>query len=593
MPNQLHTLIRGPEDQHYVLGTEESFLLKDISQEVIATYAGSVNWDGGSTFAWGSPVVNLWLVGRPVLITPAELPAAVRSEFYTVYLSGFFLYNDAIKLYVKVNPDGTYQTKDEFDGVYSTAQPFQKNVRLPLKHGVEFLFPSDAQGDTYEWEIEVTKFGTPEFCHHAAFQEQVYITSPGQELAAISGNLVYSHMLTDYTYDDLNDLTVPRTAIQATGLSEFFEHLVVVQGNLVIWSGLRDPWMWNQVQHSESDFKLLEWERDPPTALVRVGELLYLHYPQSVYRIEYVGLPSVMRIFRATDNIGAIGNRLCLVHRNIQFFLGMDNFYLWDGTERRNPQPIGDDIWETFLQMVDLSSVRDGWSYVDLINHEAVFVFKSAAGVENGIGFVFNYEEGHWTVCSIEGLVDHMSAYLPDSFSKIADATDTIAALTSPIKELEEHIATTSGAWKPSLINIWIDSTSVLIDEDSSDILSELSPQDVPYLESDDFTFGDLHFQKSVNEMVIDADYGPGCDGIDVYGSGRSGVSKPVEYQYLGRWRKDDEFSSFTFRELYGKVMRFKFIPKVMTDGEGLGSVTIYGWGLSVNTPGQPVGPDK
>lgn len=168
-----------------------------------------------------------------------------------------------------------------------------------------------------------------------------------------------------------------------------------------------------------------------------------------------------------------------------------------------------------------------------------------------------------------------------------------------------------------------------------TDSVDKLLPMETPFLETDDFTYGDLHSYKTTDLVVLDAEVKKPWVGIKVLVKGKRRVTQESEWVDGGLWTDLKEHQDFV--AVAGKALRFRFElvsgllcadgGMTLNGGQQLtgikvenydgsvkldGSKTLreasfyeqvdngerwfaefYAWGERVNLPERLVGPDK
>ena len=418
---------------------------------------------------------------------------------------------------------------------------------VPIGFGLEVLLPSDAKnGDS--WFIDITQYKTNKPLSHTQQNKETIITSEIELISEIQGNLVITPNSTKHVVNLPNRKPINQLDHKSHSIVSFFNHLFLVKGRTLIWSDLDNIWEWQPHPHNEADFRTLEWESNDATGLVRSGDKLYLHFPNAIYEVNYVGKPTVVSIQQRLHGIGAVAPRTIVVHNTIQFFIGTDNFYAY--STESGLSAIGQDVWKEVV--LTLGDINKAWAYVDQVNNEICWVLGEYI-------WAFNFVEKHWCKYSSNGILAH--ATLP-----WAEEIDESATTIEPVK------ATT-------IENVFVTSSTVCRNHRFSDGLDQCLEMTVPYLESDDITYGDLHFVKQVDLLMIDARVQFPWTGFRVFVSGKDFVSHPNNWIDCGLWTQEHESKQLDFKRVSGKVLKFKF---VLEDGLFWNGLLPNG-GLSLN----------
>jgi hypothetical protein len=391
------------------------------------------------------------------------------------------------------------------------------------------MLPANVQnGDS--WDIIIEPFVTSQFVGSTFLGDSVLLSNELELLSEIKGNLVQTPNNSAGVFQHFckPDVVIPnyRTPI----LAQHYNHVFLVIGRTLYWTDLDSLWNWYPDTNSEADFRELEMESEEATGLVRVNELLYLHFPRAIYVVEYVGKPTIVRITSRCHGCGSINHRSLLANQNVQYFLGLDNFYLY-GIEFGS-KPIGTEIWKQFiLECTDITAV---WCYLDSINNEVCWV-------SGDIVWAFNYREGHWARYSSNGMQSHCTSAWRYNFTPISEFGDLIIGETDSIIEKV----------KPRGIeNLWV----------KGDRVGQCLLMESPFLESDDINYGDMNFNKGVDVVHFDANYGDPWMGIQVYISGRQYTADEPAWVDCGIWQRGRNNDQRDFPMVSAKCFRFKFV---------------------------------
>jgi len=477
---------------------------------------------------------------------------------------------------------------------------------VAIGYGLEVSIPADAQdGDSWEIEVGALKVANP--LASTILGEDVFVSNEQELLSCIRGNLLQCSN-DDYGTYDFRGKASANLNHRTTKLATFFNHIFLATGRTLWWTDLDNYWNWFPAVDSEADFRIIEWEKEDITCLTVLNDVLFIHFPQAIYECTYVGKPAIVRILRRVTGAGSINSRSCVATKSALFFLGLENFYVW--SVDIGLKEIGQEIWHRFLDAsLDLETT---WSYHDVRNHEICWV-------NNGLIWAFNYLEGHWLKYSADGIVAHVTAPWHSAFVSIS-CGDT-GSIIEPDK------------WK-GVENLWVGKWGVAREARKVDDLSRMVPMQVPYLESDELTYGDIHSYKTTDLVVLDAELVLPWGGVRVKVAGKKRVSETTNWVDVGVWRPGQEHKDFP--AVSGKALRYRFeLVSDLVTANGLyalnggqrltgkrldlldggvkldGSVMpheadyysesvderflaeLYAWGERANLPERLVGPDK
>jgi hypothetical protein len=130
------------------------------------------------------------------------------------------------------------------------------------------------------------------------------------------------------------------------------------------------------------------------TALHQLGNDIVAYKKKSMYLGRYVGPPAIWAWTLITEEIGAPSNEAVVSADDRHFFLGPQDFYVYDGTR---PVSIGDDLKEWFYENVDQSNVDLVRGYHEFQNSRVWWFFPSVGGSGSLDSFLaYNYRTGKW-----------------------------------------------------------------------------------------------------------------------------------------------------------------------------------------------------
>jgi hypothetical protein len=403
------------------------------------------------------------------------------------------------------------------------------------------------------WLITIEHFKTPTPLTHTTQGRETYITSSAELLSQLQGNLVSCPNDTKQTFKHHNREPISQPNHRSDMLVSFFNHLFLVKGRTLWWTDLDNPFEWSPHPHNEADFRIIEWETENATGLVRAADKLYLHFPNAIYEVSYVGKPSIVTIVAKVHGIGCITPRALVVHNTVQFFIGTDSFYAW--SPETGLASIGQDVWNRFISQ--RGPLSETWAYVDQRNNEICWV----SGPNT---WAFNFIEKHWQKYSTDGILSHTS--MP--WQSPVGSGPTIGK--DQIDGLE---------------NLWVTDGVVCREARAGDDISQCAVMTQPYLESDDITYGDLHFSKRCDLVMLDMRTDFPWLGVRVLLSGRDFVSHPSQWVDCGLWTQELPGKQVDFKTVAGKVLKFRFELVDSLHWDGLlpnGGLSLNGKALDV-----------
>lgn len=372
-------------------------------------------------------------------------------------------------------------------------------------------------------------------------------------------------------------------------LDVFFDHLMVgytyESGGLnkfrVRWSDLYDFNNFTVTSSNEADLYEFNEPEDETgfsrgiTGMKRLGQGLAVYTPKTIYMVQYVGLPDVMRIEPVITGLGNAFPYAVVGVNRLHFFISDENFYVFDGAS--DPKPIGDDIKDYFFADLNKNQIiRDTlWAYHNSTMQEVHWVYANtsvnAAGTFNR-EVVYNYRENIWYVQSCENI--HSFGYVGSLFRTIDQLTDvssTIDGLTGQIDRLGQTNTNYDYAWGS-------DSNRVLQEEVTATLDVNLLSQTTPFLETGDMVYGSIEHVKEVDSICIHSEFS-GCDGIKVEYSVRAHLDDPVVWQTAPQlWTPTLREGRLSFPRIAGRVFRFRFSPAMSS---GASPVNLRKWNFT------------
>lgn len=405
---------------------------------------------------------------------------------------------------------------------------------VSIGDGLEVLLPDGCEdGDT--WDIELSPYTTPVHLGNVQVSDTIAISSEVQLLSLIQGNTVYTNNATNLSFDYPDKPSQPQVNHRSSILETLYNHVFLAKGRTLWWTDLDNYWNWFPSPESEADFRTFEWEKNDISGLAKLADVLYVFFPNMIYSVEYTGKPFVVHITCRVHGTGSINHRGITSCKSNLFFLGLDNFYVF--SLQGGAQPIGGEIWEKFVNSTsDFTTV---WSYVDLIHDEVCWVSGDTI-------WAFSITNKHWTKYSSNSILDHTTApWYPTHPIISPSETNTLSSFDK---------VQPSGAE-----NLWVTEEAVCRDQKETDGLEKCLELTTPYLETDDITYGDIHFHKKVDLLMIDGMYDFPWMGVRVKVSGRDYISEKKKWVECGVWVQDRKSKQIDFPAVNGRVLKFRF----------------------------------
>lgn len=194
-------------------------------------------------------------------------------------------------------------------------------------------------------------------------------------------------------------------------------------------SALRNQEDWTPAAATQCAAGRLLDSPGPVLAGAALGDDVVAYKATSMYVGRYVGPPLVWSWTRVPGDVGCIGAEALVVAGTVQYFIGTDDFYSFDGTV---PRPIGAPIREWFF---DTLSVQDRNKIVGTVDRARALVYWYFPTV-NGGGLldgcvIYNIKTGQWGkwAVTIQAAVQYSSGQI--TYDTLGDSYSTYDDLPS------------------------------------------------------------------------------------------------------------------------------------------------------------------
>ena len=250
--------------------------------------------------------------------------------------------------------------------------------------------------------------------------DRVFITRLGQPLAYLRGS---EFVTVDSSWQPNSGNTSARYIIDADNHLFMANLIEGINPALtrVRWSDLQDPENFTVSRGTEADFFDLETSDTEITGLSKQRGYIIIYTRNSIWRANYEGLPTIFNLTPVLNGVGNIFHYGVVREKQLDFFVGQDNFYMLDGFRLI---PIGDPIWRFFEDELqgDFEFNDYMYSYLDEQNMECVWTYLRSDDSIHAV--VYNYRENKWSDRGINNLTAaHISKNKPKVSSFIDDQT--------------------------------------------------------------------------------------------------------------------------------------------------------------------------
>lgn len=195
----------------------------------------------------------------------------------------------------------------------------------------------------------------------------------------------------------------------------------------VQWSAINNETVWTGTSSNQSDFQVI-----PDGGAVQGltgGEFGLVLMEKSIYRMSYVGTPTIFQFDNISRNLGCFEPGSVVQYQGITYFLSDDGFYACDGT---NVVGIGSEKVDRFF----FADLDESYSYkmsatVDPIRNLVIWAYPSAGsnGTVDSL-LIYNFEVKKWSRAEVSVSFVAQSA-TPAYTLEALDAFGTVDTITT------------------------------------------------------------------------------------------------------------------------------------------------------------------
>jgi len=207
-----------------------------------------------------------------------------------------------------------------------------------------------------------------------------------------------------------------------------------------------------------------------------------------VHAARYVGGVGLYRFDQVGDKCGLISRRAKVVVDTMAFWMGKDNFFMYDGYTHSLPSEVHDYVFGDF-NFVQAAKV---WALSVAQFGEVWWFYPSAHSLECDRYVVFNYREGHWTTGQLP-----RSAGIDAGVTQYPIMLDTAGRVYEHEIQQERAASAFGEAGNPLLT----EDGFALLAEDGVELTME---QTAPFLESGPIEVGEGDRLISIQRLVPD-----------------------------------------------------------------------------------------
>lgn len=309
------------------------------------------------------------------------------------------------------------------------------------------------------------------------------------------------------------------------------------------WSDLDAPDSYDlDPTSSEADFFDLEPDARQITGLSYQRGVAVQYAENAIWNASYIGFPGGFKLAPLFTGIGNIFHDAVVRTKEIDYFIGVDNFYSLNGLQII---PIGDKMFERFINdvvIVDNTSVR---GYLDSKKYQVFWVYNSIS--HGGLwSVVYNYAESKWSERDPQNMLSWFDSpkTVVRGYEVIDTQTQTIDSDTDLIKD--------PNAGFPLVLPQFMGNQSVYK-------YSAVTLLGGNVIETFDFYGGNFNFVKETTKVMIEWT-GLGNPQLSMQVCSRHNQMEAVVYgdPILGE-NIDGTLTFFSRDQAVGKFLRFKF----------------------------------
>ena len=332
-------------------------------------------------------------------------------------------------------------------------------------------------------------------------------------------------------------------------------------------SDLSDIEGWNFAGTGEADLFPITESSGPIARVIRLGgNLLVAYKGNSIHTLHYINPDIVFYLQNIVSKMGAFSGWSVLDLDQRHFFMGQDDFYIFNGTPEL--LPVGTRIWQDFLTKVRSDSRDIVWSFHDQKRKQIIIGFRSVDGnntddkallwsyAHNAYSYIAWPFSGAGYVPKIVGTSATWDAQTT-SWDSHTDPWDTAAGLA----DLNLMAGDTSG-------NVWIafDESTALLNGSTAINMR---------LESGDFAHAGWDKVAQLGGMLLDVPVDTGSSPLQLYIGTRDNLMASISwngpFNYSGNGRIDcmaaGRFIRYAFVKNGGHVRIRSYAPLIQGRG--------------------------
>lgn len=267
------------------------------------------------------------------------------------------------------------------------------------------VYRYDAESDEWFPEPIDTFVSTGQPFASVQWEDRVYVTRPGYPLSKLD---YHQSVEVDTSWREGTQSLSARYALVTNNhlmLANVQEGQSSYRTRLQ-WSDLYRPEQWRIRTDTEADLFDVDVGTAEITGITMQRGYVVIYTQNSIWRGTYRGLPQIYFFEPVINGLGNIFHYSVVQVKEVDFFVGRDNFYVQDGLQ---PRAIGDPVWAFFKRTaVTTTAGSQLRGFADEDNNEVFWQYErtgSSLGQELSERWelVYNYKEQQWGTRSAQG----------------------------------------------------------------------------------------------------------------------------------------------------------------------------------------------
>ncbi len=200
---------------------------------------------------------------------------------------------------------------------------------------------------------------------------------------------------------------------------------------LIRWSDIDDPLNWTPSITNSAGFLQLPSGNEIICGL-RTRQEILVWTTSILYSLQFTGTNDVFGIQQLADNISIVSPRAKTTANNTTFWMGLDKFYMYNGTVSTLPTTLRNQVFDDFnfnqaAQVI--SGTNEGWN-------EVWWHYPSSNSNKNDRYVIYNYAEQIWYYGTL-----NRSAWLDSPLRKYPQAIDNDGYIYNQEQGVDDDVA--------------------------------------------------------------------------------------------------------------------------------------------------------